>query len=72
MKGKLTLPPYFACTERSRQCPSKPVTALAWKPLRDQNMRNGVHQVNRDTDEMQLAIASEDGSLRLLAVKLPP
>ena len=72
MKGKLTLRPYFACTERSRQCPSKPVTALAWKPLRAQNTPSGVHRVNPDTDEIQLAIASEDGSLRLLAVKLPP
>lgn len=72
MKGRIIHQFHPAFADYSRLRPSRSVTALAWRPQRPGSTANGINGTSSRLDEMQLAIASEDSSLRLLSVELSP
>ena len=62
----------FAFTDMYRLCPSLSVTQLAWRPDFAVKGADDGAAINTAGEEASLAIASEDSSLRILLVKVPP
>ena len=50
--------------------PSRLITQLAWRPLRGNDEANGVTAAETQIIPLELAVASEDHSLRLFTVSM--
>ena len=50
--------------------PSRLITQLAWRPLRGRYEANGVTAAETQITHLELAVASEDHSLRLFTVSM--
>ena len=61
---------FFLLTPASSLRPSKTITQLAWRPLRASSETNGRGESSAAEPVLELAVASEDRSLRLFGVSM--
>lgn len=61
-------------TDHNRQRPSKAITRIAWRPSPAAGMNNRGNYGKREEQhhDMQLAVASEDNSLRIISINPKP
>lgn len=59
-------------TDHTRQRPSKAITRVSWRPPPAAGMNNGERYGKREEQphDIQLAVASEDNSLRIIPIHL--
>lgn len=68
MKGLVKLWPYRGANDSS-SCPSKAINRLSWRPSRTERREAKTENEAATEYETELAVASEDHSLRIYALE---